>query len=192
MNNLTEWYKGRKIRKQPFLKRLSLPAACYLLPAACLFFSGCAGYHLGSAKPDYLKNVKTVSVPMFRNNTLVPRLENTFTTSVIQQLQQDGTFQVAAVGDGDATLMCTIDRVERAPARSVTGNVLLTSEFELNVNVRYQLLEKGTGRIIDSGRATGETSFFVGNDVQQDERQAIPIAAQQAAVRLVSELTEGF
>ena len=159
---------------------------------ALCWLGGCAGYHLGPAKPDYFKNIHTISVPVFRNNTLVPRIEDVFTTSVISQLQQDGTLRVVATGQGDAILICTIDRVQRQPARSVTGNVLLTSEFELNVGVRYQLQERATGRIIDNGRITGETSFFVGNDVQQDERQAIPIAAQQLAVRLVSQINEGF
>ena len=171
---------------------MRFPALLLVPLAALLWLSGCAGYHLGPAKPEYLKNTHTVSVPVFRNNTLIPRIEDIFTTSVISQLQQDGSLQVVAPGQGDATLVCYIERVTRAPARSVTGNVLLTSEFELSVAVRYQLQEKGTGRIIDNGRTTGETSFFVGNDVQQDERQAIPIAAQQLAVRLVSELVEGF
>ena len=171
---------------------MRFPALLPVLLAGSVWLNGCAGYHLGPAKPNYLKDIHTVSVPVFRNNTLIPRIENTFTTSVISQLQQDGSLQVVGPGEGDATLVCVIDRIERAPARSVTGNVLLTSEFELNVAVRYSLQEKGTGRIIDNGRVTGETSFFVGTDVQQDERQAIPIAAQQLAVRLVSELVEGF
>ena len=165
--------------------------ALLLLLVGLAGLDGCAGYHLGPAKPEYLKDIHTVSVPVFRNNTLVPRIESVFTTSVISQIQQDGSLQVVGPGQGDATLVCVIDRIQRAPARSVTGNVLLTSEFELNVAVRYQLQDK-TGRIIDNGRSTGETSFFVGNDVQQDERQALPIAAQQLAVRLVSELVEGF
>ena len=38
----------------------------------------------------------------------------------------------------------------------------------------------------------GTTSFFVSNDVEQDERQAIPLAAEQAAIRLVSQISEGF
>ena len=171
---------------------MRFPAFLPVLLAGVVSLNGCAGYHLGPAKPNYLKDIHTVSVPVFRNNTLIPRIENTFTTSVISQLQQDGSLQVVGPGEGDATLVCVIDRIERAPARSVTGNVLLTSEFELNVGVRYSLQEKGTGRIIDNGRTSGETSFFVGTDVQQDERQAIPIAAQQLAVRLVSELVEGF
>ncbi len=189
MNNASVSSLVFKLREITGWRRILLISAFYLLPSA---FSGCAGYHLGPAKPDYLKNVKTVAVPIFRNNTLLPDIENVMTTSTIAQLQQDGSLQVVGQGQGDATLMCTIDRVQRAPARSVTGNVLLTSEFELTVGLRYQLLEKTTGKVLDSGRVTGETSFFVGNDIQQDERQAIPIAAQRAAVRLVSDLVEGF
>lgn len=157
-----------------------------------MLLSSCAGYHLGPAKPEYLKDIKTVSVPVFRNNTLLPNVESVMTTSTIAQLQQDGSLRVVGEGQGDAILVCTIERISRAPARSVTGNVLLTSEFELTVQLRYQLQAKGTGQIIDSGRVTGETSFFVGNDIQQDERQAIPNAAQQVAVQLVSNVVEGF
>ncbi len=157
-----------------------------------LTLSGCLGYHLGPAKPAFLKDVHSVNVPVFRNNTLIPGLEGVVTDTVIGQIQQDGTYQVANAGDADAVLTCTIEKVQRTPDRSVTGNVLLTSEFDLDLGVRYVLSERATGKILDSGRIDGQTSFFVGNDVQQDERQAIPIAAQQLAVRLVSLITEGF
>ena len=74
----------------------------------------------------------------------------------------------------------------------MTTTGLLTSEFELNVNLRYQLSRRADGPGLDGGRLNGSTSFFVGSDVEQDERQAIPLAAQQLAVRLASEVTEGF
>ena len=80
----------------------------------------------------------------------------------------------------------------RTPERSVTGNVLLTSEFDLSLVVSYQLIDAKTGKVLDSGQANGTTSFFVGNDVTQDERQALPLAAEQLAVRLVSAVAEGF
>ena len=164
----------------------------FLAASACLLTSGCLGYHLGPAKPEFLKDVHTVAVPVFRNNTLLPGLEGMITDTVIGQIQQDGTYKVAGVGDADAILTCIVEKVQRTPDRSVTGNVLLTSEFDLDLGVRYTLSERATGKILDSGRITGETSFFVGNDVQQDERQAVPLAAQQMAVRLVSAITEGF
>ena len=141
--------------------------------------SGCLGYHLGPAKPEFLKDVHTVAVPVFRNNTLLPGLDGMITDTVIAQIQQDGTYKVASMGDADAVLTCIVEKVQRTPDRSVTGNVLLTSEFDLDLGLRYTLYERATGKILDSGRLDGQTSFFVGNDVQQDERQAVPLAAQQ-------------
>ncbi len=169
------------------------------LPPICgavlsLLLTGCAGYHLGgaAAKPAFLKDVHTIAVPAFRNNTLLPRLESLITDTVIKQIQQDGTYQVVADSQADATLTGFIEKVTRAPARSVRGNVLLSSEFTLTVSLRFQIVERSSNRVLDSGVVDGQTSFFIGNDVQQDERQAIPIAAEQLAVRMVSQLTEGF
>lgn len=171
------------------MKFLSLGGAVLLLT-----LTGCAGYRLGgaAAQPAYLKNIHNIAVPAFRNNTLVPRLEGLITDTVIKQIQQDGTYHIVKDSDADAILTGYIEKVERQPARSVRGNVLLASEFNLTVSVRFQLIDRTTNKILDSGRLEGQTSFFVGNDVQQDEQQAIPIAAEQLAVRIVSQLTEGF
>jgi hypothetical protein len=38
----------------------------------------------------------------------------------------------------------------------------------------------------------GTTSFFVGTDVTTDERQALPLAAEELAVHLVTQLSEGW
>lgn len=162
------------------------------LLAAAGLLAGCVAYHLGPAKPEYLKDIHTLAIPVFRNNTLLPRIEGVVTDTVTEQMQQDGTFRIVDRGSADAILMCTIERVSRTPARSVTGNVLLTSEFDLTLTVRYQFYERASGRILDGGQITGTTSFFVGSDVEQDERQAIPLAAQQLAVRLSSAVAEGF
>ena len=171
------------------MKFLSICGAILLLALA-----SCAGYRLGgaAAQPAYLKNIHNIAVPAFRNNTLIPRLEGIITETVIKQIQQDGTYHVVQDADADAILIGYIEKVERQPARSVRGNVLLSSEFNLTVSSRFQLVERNTNKILDSGRLDGQTSFFVGNDVQQDEQQAIPIAAEQLAVRIVSQLTEGF
>jgi hypothetical protein len=168
---------------------------CGWLTAACglvLLFPGCAGYHLGPAKPPYLKDVHTIGIPVVRNYTLLPRLESLITDIIIRQVQQDGTYQVASPTGGDATLLVYVQKIQRTPARSVEGNILLTAEFELDVGLRFQLVERSSGLILDSGIVDGTTSFFVSNDIQQDERQAVPLAVEQAAIRLVSQISEGF
>ena len=166
-----------------------------LLSTLCLLSSlssGCAGYRLGEAKPTYLKNVHTLFIPVFRNNTLLPQVEGMVTDTVARQFQQDGTYTLTSRDAADAILNCTIERSTRTPQRSVTGNVLLTTEFDLSLVVSYQLVDAKTGKVLDSGQTNGTTNFFIGNDATQDERQALPLAAEQLAVRLVSAVAEGF
>lgn len=156
-----------------------------------LLVGGCAGYHVGPATPAHLKHIKTVAVPTFANTTLTPRIEALVTDTVIKQIQQDGTFRIAAESQADAVLKAEIVAVGRSPARSVRGNVLSTTEFNFNLNVRYSLVGRD-GRVLSTAGASGSTSFFVSSDVSTDERQALPLAAEELAKQLVSQLSEGW
>ena len=152
---------------------------------------GCAGYQLGPATPGYLRQVHSIAVPTFTNATLVPRIEVLVTSTVIKQFQQDGTFKIVNADVADATLKGEIVGVNRSPARSVRGNVLSTTEFNLNVTVKYTLTGRD-GNVLTPGAVSGSTSFFVGSDVSTDERQALPLAAEELARHLVSQLSEGW
>ena len=115
------------------------------------------------------------------------------TGTVIKQFQQDGTYRIATADDADAILMGEIETVTRTPARSVRGNVLATTEFNLTMRIRYSLVERGTKKPLAAPALVyGTTSFFVGDDITTDERQALPLAAEELAVRLVSQLSEGW
>jgi outer membrane lipopolysaccharide assembly protein LptE/RlpB len=153
---------------------------------------GCAGYHLGPATPGYLRSVHTIAVPTFGNTTLAPRIEVLVTSTVIKQFQQDGTFKIVNADAADAVLKCEITGMNRSPARSVRGNVLSTTEFNLTLTVKYTLMGRD-GKVLGSpGAVAGSTSFFVGSDVSTDERQALPLAAEELARHLVSQLSEGW
>lgn len=161
-------------------------------------FAGCAGYTVGPVKPKRLREVQTIAVPSFRNETLEPRIEALLASAVIKQIQQDGTYRIASESEADAILDCTIEEIQRRPARSVRGNVLQTREYTLNLRGRYRVLDRATGAELDGRTFDGRTSFFVTGtnniaaDVNQDERQAIPLAAEDMAVRLVAQISEGW
>ncbi len=159
---------------------------------ACCCLTGCLGYHVGPVKPYYLRDVHSIAVPTFKNRTLLPRIEVLVTDTVIKQLQQDGTFEVASDGNGDATLVADIVDVTRTPARSVRGNVLATTEFNLTLRVKYHVEGRDGSQLVPSSTAAGRTSFFVGGDVVTDERQALPLATEDLATQLVSQLSEGW
>ena len=164
----------------------------FLVALSCLCLSGCLGYHVGPVKPQYLRDVHTIAVPTFVNRTLHPRIEVLVTNTVIKQFQQDGTFKIGSDDNADAILQAEIVDVTRAPARSVRGNVLATTEFNLVMRVKYKLVGRDGQPLGAAGVATGSTSFFVGTDVTTDERQALPLATEQLATQLVSQLSEGW
>ena len=163
----------------------------FALLLVAFLIEGCAGYHLGPATPAYLRNIHTIAIPTFTNTTLEPRIEVLVTNTAIKQFQQDGTFRITNTDAADATLKAEITGVGRSPARSVRGNVLSTTEFNLTLTVKYTLLDRD-GKALTSGAVGGSTSFFVGTDVNTDQRQALPLAAEELARHLVSQLSEGW
>lgn len=164
----------------------------FFAAVVCLCLSGCLGYHIGPVKPYYLHDVHTIAVPTFKNETLIPRIEALVTGTVIKQFQQDGTYRIVSEGNADAVLKAEITRISRSPARSVRGNVLATTEFNLSMRVHYRLIGRDGQALGPPGEAVGTTSFFVGTDVVTDERQALPLATEELATRLVSQLSEGW
>ena len=169
----------------------------------CFALDGCLGYHIGPVKPYYLRDVHTLAVPTFKNRTLVPRIEVLVTDTVIKQLQQDGTYQITNGDKADATLTGEISRITRAPARSVRGNILLTTEFSLFLVVKYWLTGRDGKQLVPPSDAIGTTTFFVNSaatsnqqitsgDVTSDERQALPLATEDLAGRLVTQISEGW
>jgi hypothetical protein len=154
--------------------------------------AGCTGYTLGPTPPTYMKGVRRVAVPIFKNASITADLEAIATTTVIKQIQEDGTFEVAGVDQADAVVVGTITSVERTKARSLQGNVLASSEFNLRIDIDFRIERPNTSQLMAQKTVEGVTSFFVGNDTASQEREAIPLAVQDAASQFVSFLTEGW
>ena len=169
-----------------------------IAPAVALLFAGCAGYHIGPVKPAKFADIKTIAVNTFKNDTLQTHVEVLLANSVIKQIQQDGTYQIADESNADALLTGTLQEIRRRPSRNVRGNVLQTREYTLDLRVHYKVTQRGTGKVLDDRVVAGSTSFFVSGsgsvaaDVNQDELQAFPLAAADLAVRLVSQISEGW
>src|SRR5262249_32955529 len=169
-------HKLRSFECRPRPVRLTGALKASLATIFCFAVSGCLGYHVVPVMPYYLQDVHTIAVPTSKNRPLVPRIEVLVTDTVIKQFQQDGTFRITSDDKADATLDGEISRINRVPARSVRGNVLATTEFNLALGVKYSLTARDGKQLAGPGEAVGTTSFFVSSDVTTDERQALPLA----------------
>ncbi len=167
-----------------------------------LFLCGCAGYTVGPIRPTPMKNVRRICVKNFKNDTLEPRVGVLLASSLIKQLQLDTTYEVTDEAHADAILQGTLDEKQRRPARSLRGNTLQTREYLLNLRAHYIVTEAKTGRVLDNRKVTASTSFFVTGaatgqslliaDSNQDEAQALPLAAEDLAIRIASLVSEGW
>ena len=165
-------------------------ARALVMALAGALLTGC--YTLGDARPSMMRGIQTLAVPVSKNDTLEPNVEALLADTITKQLQTDGTYRIAYSDNSDAILYTTLTEVRRAPARSLRGNVLATSEFSLATTVNYRVVEQTTGRELMAGNVIGRTSFFTTPDLQTDEQQALPLAFSDAAVKLASRLGEGF
>jgi hypothetical protein len=154
--------------------------------------TGCAGYTLGPIEPTFMKGAHKLAVPIFDNRTYEPQIQTLVTDTFIKQLQQDGTYQITGLDQADAEVHGTIMEVTRVKARSVIGNVLASSQFNLQVKIRVQVVNPQSGLVLGQRDITGLTTFFVGNDLPTQEHQAIPLAAEDAAVQAASFVSEGW
>jgi outer membrane lipopolysaccharide assembly protein LptE/RlpB len=159
--------------------------------ATCALLGGC-GYKLGEIRPTPMRSVRTLAVPTFKNKTFEPQVEVLLADTLIKTLQEDGTYTIVSDDTADAILSCTLTKVERRSVRSVQNNVLATAEFGLFLEIYYQVSDRVTGGILKKGRVRGSTSFFSNSDLQTTERQAIPVAARDAAIQLTVDVAEGW
>jgi hypothetical protein len=60
------------------------------------------------------------------------------------------------------------------------------------MHVKYKLETSSGTVLMPWAEVVGTTSFFVQADVTTDERQALPLAAEELATHLVTQLSEGW
>src|SRR6516164_5808979 len=100
------------------MRPIFLPAACVLVLG---LFAGCAGYHLGPAN-GAVAGGKSIEVLPFNNQTLQPRLGDTLTEALREELQTDGTYRLTAHDPGDVVVTGVITGYSRRGVSFLSGD----------------------------------------------------------------------
>ncbi|MDF1811412.1 MAG: LptE family protein [Verrucomicrobiales bacterium] len=190
-------------------KLISLAFATFML---LVCFAGCAGYQLGAVKPSAFAEIDNIFVPPFKNKTLEPRISSLVTNAVLKQIQMDGTYKVSRERNADAILRGTIEEINKTQLRGVRTDTLRSQELGLFLHVTWYLEDPATGErilarndcgceevkfgseVIQSamGSVVGDTIQSVDASYQVGERNAIAVAAEDAAKKLVDQISEGW
>lgn len=153
-----------------------------------LFCQGCA-YQVGSIHDP---GFKTIFIENFRSDVDEPALESLVTTTVIKEFQKDGTLRVTDEDEADVIMRGVIQKFEMTPVLYSRQNEITPTETSMVIGVRYSLTKRGDTKPYYHGTAEGSSSFFIGNDLQSDKRQGVPLAAAQLGRKIVQSLADGW
>jgi hypothetical protein len=168
-------------------------ARVFLAALLALSLGGCAGYRVGNISGRNLQGVRSVYVPVAKNVSLEPDLQVIVTNAIIQRFNSDGTLEVNQNPNADSELDVTISDVSRSAVASSTNNILVTAEYQLTITAKATYTNRRLGRkIFENISVTGNTTFFTQSDLQEGERQALPLAAADLATNAVKLVTEGW
>ena len=160
---------------------------------AVLGLGGCAGYRVGDISGRNLQGVRSVYVPVARNSSLEPDIQMSVTNAIIRRFNDDGALEVNQNSNADSELDVTITNVLHTPIRSSTTDILLTAQYQLTIEATVTYVNRRLGRkIFENTTVNGSTTFFTQSDIQEGERQALPLAAEDLANNAVKLVTEGW
>ena len=169
------------------------PVLALLVVLALGPLSGCAGYRVGNTSGRDLQGVRSVYVPVARNTSLEPDLQMTVTNAIIRRFNSDGTLEVNQNASSDSELDITITNVQHTAVRSSTTDILVTAQYQVTIQATATYVNRRLGRkIFENHSVSGSTTFFTQSNIQEGERQALPLAAEDLANNTVKLITEGW
>ena len=160
------------------------------LPLAAVLAS-CASYKMGNTpKGGGLEDIRVLYVPTAANETDETAVPGPVTNAILQEIDRDGTFRHARKDEADAILEITVKKIERSPIQQSVQQYLTTLQYQLIISLEYRVYSmKDKKEVIGKTMASGYTTFFVQGDQTESQRQALPLAAQNVAEKLVSSLS---
>ena len=153
--------------------------ACWLVILAVA--GGGCGYYSTTSRTA--KDIKSIYVPFFSNETSEPNLEITVTETIIQNLIDDNTLKVQGEDGADAALEGSIVEFSNRPFSF--NNDLNAEEYRVNVRVVVSLYNRSTREAIWKNRSiTGNASYFVeavedGNTFDEAVAEAITMITER-------------
>lgn len=160
-----------------------------LFPVALLsvgLLAGCKGYTWKSQVPA---DMRTVSVPVFVNESSVTELGNVVTRQVLREFQREGTMKIARFGESAVEVQGVI---KKSSARTVayerkTG--ARNREHDFGLTAVVSIIDKRAGKVlVDNRRYVARTTFLAHDDMMTAERDASGRIAEDLARQIVDDV----
>lgn len=173
-------------------RRVGLPLLAATV-GTILLLTGCAGYRVGNVSGQEIQGLNSVYIPMARNESYAPDVIAYVTNQTIRAFDNDGTLRTSQSKNADSELLITVTDVDRTQTRTTREDVLTTAEYRLTISAKITLTNRVLGKkIINEQLMRGTTTFFVQQDLNEAQRQAMPLAAKDLGRNICLRVVEGW
>lgn len=153
---------------------------------------GCAsdpndGYALGTAT-SFDRDVRTVYVPVFQNETFVKGIEWELTDAVVKEIQRQTPWRVTSEKSADTVLEATITQAELRKLTEQRDSGVVQEQAVL-MRVNFQFRDARTGEVrVGRERFEAADTFVPANPVKERIETGENLVIQRLARDIVNEL----
>lgn len=156
------------------------------IAAALALFAGCSSYTWTSTVP---KDMRTVSVPTFRNETDVVELGAIAARQTLREFQREGTFRIASADDAAIEVQAVLKTANARMLNYKRGQSMRAYEFRYSLVADVSLVDRRNGKVlVDNRQYRAETTFFSDTDIVTTRRDAAGRLAEDLARQIVDDV----
>jgi len=152
------------------------------------FSCGCASYQLGSMLPD---DIRTVYMPTCVNQTTEPMIEQDVTSSILSQIQMDGSLRVTKKELADTILEVTLTEFWLNPVAYAQGQSSTANQYRMNIRASFVLRRRVDNSVVaESPGVTGWYEFDFIGDMTSSKNVALRPTAEDLGRRIVNGIVQ--
>lgn len=161
-------------------------SAVFLLVLAV---AGCAGgYSWRSRVPE---RMRTVSVPVFRNESSVTEFGSVATRQILREFQREGTFKVADAAGSALEIQGVVKSVNVDVLGYNRRAGLRLSNYDISAEVEISVVDKTKGKLlVDNKVYRAEATFIANDDHMTSRRDASGRLAEDLARQIVDDVLD--
>lgn len=151
------------------------------------FAAGCASEYSWTSKVP--KDMRTVSVPVFRNESEVTELGSVTARQLLREFQREGTFKIAEVGGSAVEIQGVIKSANAGTSGYNRGTGMRFSNFDFTAVAEISVVDKKRGKVlVDNRRYEARTTFIGSDDYLTSRRDASGRLAEDLARQVVDDV----
>jgi hypothetical protein len=152
-----------------------------------LLAGGCASEY--SWKSDVPQQMRTVFVPVFRNESEITEFGSLAARQILREFQREGTFSIGMPGSSAIEIQGVIKKSTGSTSDFYHGTGIRLSNIDLSVSAEISVVDKTKGKVIvDNKYYEARTTFIQNDDFHTSRRDASGRLAEDLARQVVDDV----